>query len=431
MEFPPSSNDLGAGAPVFVPQQQPPPPEGKPPSFGNPASTSTPPPPDYPPPPSYFDGFDHASMGAYDGGGGEYGQQQMSQHQMQQMQQMQQMAMHGMGPPPGTYGFGGPEMGGPGGNWGIPPGMDPDDMGLSGDDGFDLDMGMPGMPQPMPEGPCIALPALSLRQPFASLVLFGVKQLEARQRPALKQLSGPLALHVSHREEVFGSPMLSAAVQLLRRRYSDEAISSLFALPQSHARGHGCIVGIVDVEATWPADLFNEIEQAQLSEQAVYPVGGTFITQLRNPRWLKYPVRTAGSNKLWQVQIPVDALPDGTDVDPVSGMLICTTSRDMPPLYQPGSGAALVGEGDDMGLGLLGGDMVRTMMGSADGVGEKEKKMKKLQKALRQIDEIKAKQARGVALEKTQQGKIEREEALRAELQELMAQPDEAPPAGM
>ena len=48
-----------------------------------------------------------------------------------------------------------------------------------------------GMPQQVPEGPCVAVPALSLRQPFASLVLYGVKQLEARNRPALKQLSGP------------------------------------------------------------------------------------------------------------------------------------------------------------------------------------------------------------------------------------------------
>ena len=143
------------------------------------------------------------------------------------------------------------------------------------------------IPQPMPEGPCVTLPALSLRQPFTSLVLYGVKQLEARNRPALKNLSGPLALHVSHREEPFGSPLVSTAVAILRRRYTDEAISSLFALPHTHAQGHGCIVGLVDVEATWPADLFNEIEQQQLTEQAIFPVGGTYITQLRNPRWLK------------------------------------------------------------------------------------------------------------------------------------------------
>ena len=68
---------------------------------------------------------------------------------------------------------------------------------------------------------------------------------------------------------------------------------------------------------------------------------------------LKYPVRTSGSNKLWQVQIPLDALPDGTEVDG-NGNLICLATRDRPPLYQPGSCAPLL-DGDDMGLGLLGG----------------------------------------------------------------------------
>ena len=148
-------------------------------------------------------------------------------------------------------------------------------------------------------------------------------------------------------------------------------------------------------------------------------VGGTYITQLRNPRWLKYPVRTSGSNKLWQVQLPLDALPDGTEVDG-SGNLVCTATRDKPPLYQPGSVAPTF-EGDDLGLGLLGGDMVRQLQ-SADGMGEKEKKLKKLQKALRQIEELKQKQARGFPLEKTQEGKIEREEELRAELNHLLAQ---------
>jgi len=81
-------------------------------------------------------------------------------------------------------------------------------------------------------------------------------------------------------------------------------------------------------------------------------------------------------------------------------------------------------DGDDMGLGLLGGDMVRQLQ-SADSVGEKEKKFRKLQKALRQIEELKTKQAAGVVLEKTQMGKIEREEELRTELEELMGQGDE------
>ena len=57
-----------------------------------------------------------------------------------------------------------------------------------------------------------------------------------------------------------------------------------------------------------------------------------------------------------------------------------------------------------------------------DETSEKEKKLKKLQKALRQIEELKVKQASGVALERTQEGKIEREEELRAELAALLAQ---------
>ena len=172
------------------------------------------------------------------------------------------------------------------------------------------------------------------------------------------------------------------------------------------------------------ADLFNEIEQSQLTDQAVSPVAGTFISQLRNPRLLKYPVRCPGSNRLWEVQLPVDALPDGSEVD-AGGRLIVTWRRDQPPLYKPGSAANQYDYGDEMGLGLLGGDMVRQLQ-STDGPGEKEKKMKKLQKALRQIDDLKAKQAQGATLEKTQEGKIEREEELRAELEALTLQPQQS-----
>ena len=60
--------------------------------------------------------------------------------------------------------------------------------------------------------------------------------------------------------------------------------------------------------------------------------------------------------------------------------------------------------------------MVRQLQ-SVDAQSESEKKRKKLQKALRQIDDLKEKEQQGVKLEKTQQGKIAREEELRAELE--------------
>ena len=49
--------------------------------------------------------------------------------------------------------------------------------------------------------------------------------------------------------------------------------------------------------------------------------------------------------------------------------------------------------------------------------------------ALRQIEELRMKQAQGLPLEKTQEGKIEREGDLRAELEALLAGDDAVAPA--
>ncbi|EOD36445.1 hypothetical protein EMIHUDRAFT_226503 [Emiliania huxleyi CCMP1516] len=194
-------------------------------------------------------------------------------------------------------------------------------------------MGMP--PQAMPEGPCVTMAALSIRQPFASLILYG-----ARTRPTLKQVQGPLAVHVSHKEEPYDSHL---AIAILRRRYPDEAISQLFQLPAAMAQGHGCVVGIVD---------------AQLTEQAVYPAAATYLTQLRSPRWLAYPVRATGSNKLWEVTVPVDALPKGTELDARGNVLYVPTATNA-DRSACGVGGGVGGgglEGDDAMLGMLGGD---------------------------------------------------------------------------
>ena len=267
------------------------------------------------PPVENFGGMSIAEDGASEEDGSAM-PQQMHQQQQQQMppQQMHQQYQqdpggYGQQQPDGScsyaggaYGHPGGEMGygDPSGGWGMGMGMG---MGM-GEVDDDYGDGHP-MPQSMIEGPSVLIPALSFRQPFASLVLYGIKQLEARNRPTLKQMQGPLALHVSHREEPWNSPLLSAAVSLLRRRYPDEQINQFFQLPQTMAQGHGCIVGIVDVECTWHADLFNEVEQHQLTEQAVFPVQGAWVTQLRNPRWRSI---------MWRV--PVLAVPQLTALAP-------------------------------------------------------------------------------------------------------------------
>lgn len=128
-------------------------------------------------------------------------------------------------------------------------------------------------------------------------------------------------------------------------------------------------------------------------------------------------MQCTGSNRLWPVQIPLDALPEGTELD-ANGNIMCLALRDARANYsgQPSAGGGQF-EGEDA-LGLLGGDMVRHLQ-SGDVQGEAEKKRKKLHKALRQIEELKAKRAQGVELEKTQESKINREAELLAELQAL------------
>lgn len=280
-------------------------------------------------------------------------------------------------------------------------------------------------PQPT-DAPAVHLAALSIRQPYASLMMNGVKSLEARNRPVLRQVQGTLAIHISQKEEPYSSPLFQTAIALLRRRYSDETIGTLCQVPshmtQYMGTAAGCVVGLVDVESTWHADMFSEVEQAQLTEQALHPAAGSFLTQLRNPRWLKYPVRAGGSNRLWRVQLPLDCLPEGYEVDGEGNVMSVglvefnAHQRNNAPQHGVGSGGVM--DADDMGLGLLGDDMVRQLQ-DGDVQGEAEKKRKKLTKALRQISDLKTKKAQGVALEKTQEEKIAREAELVAELGQL------------
>lgn len=65
-----------------------------------------------------------------------------------------------------------------------------DGMGMQEDYNEEAMEGIANVPQPVPEGPCVMVPALSFRQPLAGLILYGVKQIEARSRPMLRQLQG-------------------------------------------------------------------------------------------------------------------------------------------------------------------------------------------------------------------------------------------------
>ncbi|XP_029950421.1 uncharacterized protein CXorf40 homolog [Salarias fasciatus] len=148
---------------------------------------------------------------------------------------------------------------------------------------------------------------LSFRQPYAGLVLDGVKTLETRWRPLLAPLENQtLAVHIAWRDWE-GDDW--RAVLSSRMGMSAEEIGAL--LESGERFGRGVVAGLVDVGRTWqcPASL-DEEELEQLERSAVL-IGllEKHVTQLSNPRWLRRPLSARGGRDIWSMDIPVNLLP--------------------------------------------------------------------------------------------------------------------------
>ncbi|KAM9856561.1 protein EOLA1 [Aulostomus maculatus] len=148
---------------------------------------------------------------------------------------------------------------------------------------------------------------LSFRQPYAGLVLDGVKTVESRWRPLLAPLENQtLAVHIARRDwegeewrAVLGSSL----------GMNQDQIQTL--LDSGERFGRGVVAGLVDVGTTWqcPASLHEE-ELQHLEHSAVLTgLQEKHLTQLCNPRWLRAPLHTRGGRDLWTVEIPAELLP--------------------------------------------------------------------------------------------------------------------------
>ncbi|XP_059186366.1 protein EOLA1 isoform X2 [Centropristis striata] len=148
---------------------------------------------------------------------------------------------------------------------------------------------------------------LSFRQPYAGLVLDGVKTVESRWRPLLAQLENQtLAVHVARRDwdgeewrAVLSGP----------RGMNPPQIGAL--LESGDRFGRGVVAGLVDVGETWqcPASLQGAgLQHLELSAVLI-GLQEKYLTHLSNPRWLKEPLSAPGGRDLWSVEIPVELLP--------------------------------------------------------------------------------------------------------------------------
>jgi hypothetical protein len=125
--------------------------------------------------------------------------------------------------------------------------------------------------------------ALSIRQPWASLILLGLKCVEIRTWPT--SYRGLLFIHAS--------------------RTLDEHAMKRFRLPDLPT---GCLIGAVDltgVDAFTPAT-WRKLAPEHLDTGAFAP--GLYAWHLSNPRPLRQPVSWRGDRSLFHVDIEEDLI---------------------------------------------------------------------------------------------------------------------------
>nr|XP_020475980.1 uncharacterized protein CXorf40 homolog [Monopterus albus] len=153
----------------------------------------------------------------------------------------------------------------------------------------------------------VQLWCLSFRQPYAGLILDGVKTVESRWRPLLAPLEHQtLAVHIAQRdwEGEEWRAVLSGPLGM-----NQAQIQELLELGERF--GRGVVAGLVDVDRTWLCPASLQGEELRYMEQSAVLIGlqQKHLTQLSNPRWLKEPLSARGRRDLWTVEIPTELLP--------------------------------------------------------------------------------------------------------------------------
>ncbi|CAL8389976.1 unnamed protein product [Arctogadus glacialis] len=152
----------------------------------------------------------------------------------------------------------------------------------------------------------VEFPCLSFRQPYAGLVLNGVKTVETRWRPVLSELEcQSMAIHIAQRDWEGGD----WATVLTTLGWSGAQIDAL--LESGERFGRGVVAGLVEVGVTWQCPAVLQEEDLQEWEKAALLFGleEKHLTRLSNPHWLVEPLFCHGNKDIWTVQIPTHLLP--------------------------------------------------------------------------------------------------------------------------
>ncbi|KAF7696911.1 protein EOLA1 [Silurus meridionalis] len=154
---------------------------------------------------------------------------------------------------------------------------------------------------------------LSFRQPYAGLVLNGVKSVETRWRPLLVEMKNcTLAIHIAQKDWE-GDDWRNILTEKCAMKHSE--VEKL--LESGERFGRGVVAGLVNVGETWLCSEDVPLEQMRELEKAACLTGLSqkYLTKLSCPRWLTKPLYSKGHKDMWMVKIPAHLLPSDPVVD--------------------------------------------------------------------------------------------------------------------
>ena len=159
------------------------------------------------------------------------------------------------------------------------------------------------------DGKTTTMPCFTMSQPFAALLLNGVKTVESRNNPMFQELKPGtrVLLHCGRRDW----HDLESYREILRSQHgmTDDEIDRRGRLPKGF--GKGSIVGVVTVGRTWKAT-DRERQGSNLQGRVLAPFEGVgkFCTEITDAQWLTKPCKARGNPGVYQVDISVSHLPD-------------------------------------------------------------------------------------------------------------------------
>ena len=134
--------------------------------------------------------------------------------------------------------------------------------------------------------------ALTMRRPWAELLVNGRKIRESRKGPVLNRHRGQLAIHVSQK-----SPGWERDAERLRYQFglSDEDFAVPFPID-------GCVIGTVMAGRTFKfIRPYSAMVLSRYQNEAVYAdIEKRYLTALTRARWLEAPVPAKGRQSMWE-----------------------------------------------------------------------------------------------------------------------------------